>query len=89
MGGSQGGWDWISVARTSLFIGTWESHQERWDWIQAGMLVCLFSKALSIYCCLLSAEDVMVSEAGRIRSRGAGIQLGGEVEEPTIKEAMS
>lgn len=28
VGGSQGGWDWISVARTSLFIGTWESHQE-------------------------------------------------------------
>lgn len=28
VGGSPRGWDWISVARTGLFIGTWESHHE-------------------------------------------------------------
>lgn len=53
-------------------------------------LVCLFSKASSIYCCPLSAEDVMVNEAAESLFSGSRHSVGvGAVEEQTINELMS
>ena len=54
------------------------------------MLLYLFSKTSSIYCCPLRAEDVLVNNAGRIPVFGEpALRRVGEVEEQTVNELMS